>query len=155
VKRVDTFFFLSLLFTALAMAASLAHLYELPHKIRMPAREYLVVQQIYRGWSLLGIVVFGSLLSTLVLTVLVRGDLQKTFAMTLTALLCIVGAQVIFWVFTYPVNQQTQNWTLLPENWAHLRSRWEYSHAAGAALNLTAFISLTLAARIPHKIDCR
>jgi hypothetical protein len=154
VKRVNTFFFLSLLFTALALGGSLAHLYELPHKIRLPAQEYLVVQQIYRGWSLLGIAVFGSLISTLVLTVFVRDDLKSTFALTLTALLCIIGAQVIFWVFTYPVNQETENWTVLPKTWMQLRSRWEYSHAAGALLNLAAFIALVLAARKPSNIAC-
>jgi hypothetical protein len=154
VKRVNTFFFLSLLFTALVLGGSLAHLYELPHKIRLPAQEYLVVQQIYRGWSLLGIAVFGSLISTLVLTVFVRDDLKSTFVLTLTALLCIIGAQVIFWVFTYPVNQETENWTVLPKTWMQLRSRWEYSHAAGAVLNLTAFITLVIAARKPSNIAC-
>jgi hypothetical protein len=35
-----------------------------------------------------------------------------------------------------------------------LRSRWEYSHAAGALLNLAAFIALVLAARKPSNIAC-
>ena len=34
----------------------MAHLLELPHKIHLPAAEYLTVQQIYAGWALLGIV---------------------------------------------------------------------------------------------------
>jgi hypothetical protein len=48
--------FVSLLFTALALGAAMAHLLELPKKIKLSAEDYLIVQQIYRGWALLGIV---------------------------------------------------------------------------------------------------
>jgi hypothetical protein len=136
--------FLSLLFCALALAPALAHLLELPSKIGLPRDEYFVVQQIYRGWWMLGIVVFGALLSTLALTIVVRkrpGELGPA----LTAFLCIVATQAIFWTFTFPANQQTANWTLLPDNWQELRMRWEYSHAASAMLNLVALIAVIIA----------
>jgi hypothetical protein len=138
--------FSSLLFTAFAMAAAFAHAFELPNKMRLSAEEYLTVQQIYRGWSLLGIVVFGALLSTFILTVTARGT--ALFRYALIAFLCILGTQVIFWTLTFPVNQQTRNWTFLPENWTALRDRWEYSHAAGAVLDLGAMVSLILAALV-------
>jgi energy-coupling factor transporter transmembrane protein EcfT len=48
----------------------------------------------------------------------------------------------LFWTFTFPANQQTSNWTVLPENWMALRTQWEYSHAASAVLNLIALIAL-------------
>ena len=64
--------FFSLLFAALALAPALAHLLELPNKLGLSRNDYLIVQQIYWGWALLGIVVFGALLSTLTLTILVR-----------------------------------------------------------------------------------
>ena len=136
--------FLSLLFCALALAPALAHLLELPSKIGLPRDEYFVVQQIYRGWWMLGIVVLGALLSTLALTIVVRkrpGELGPA----LTAFLCIVATQAIFWTFTFPANQQTANWTLLPDNWQELRMRWEYSHAASAMLNLVALIAVIIA----------
>ena len=41
--------FLSLLFTALALAGGFAHLFELLNKIELSAQDYLTVQQIYRG----------------------------------------------------------------------------------------------------------
>ncbi len=135
--------FLSLFFTALALGPALAHLLELLNKINLSHDDYLTVQQIYRGWALLGIVVAGELFSTLALTVLVRKQ-RKVFTLTLIALLSIVGAQVVFWVFTYPANQITNNWTMLPVNWETLRAQWEYSHAAGAGLNLIAMITLIL-----------
>jgi hypothetical protein len=136
--------FLSLLFCALALAPALAHLLELPNKIGLSRNDYLVVQQIYRGWWMLGVVVFGALLSTLALTLMVRRRPAERRP-ALTAFLCIVAAQAIFWTFTYPANQQTVNWTLLPGNWEELRMQWEYSHAAGALLNLVALICVILA----------
>lgn len=62
---LNTVRFISLLFTALALAPTLAHLLELPNKINLSREDYLTVQQIYRGWALLGIVVIGALISTL------------------------------------------------------------------------------------------
>ena len=147
---LNTMRFLSLLFTALALAPSLAHLLELPNKINLSAEDYLTVQQIYRGWALLGIVVFGALLSTLVLTIIVRKK-RRAFILTLIAFLCIVGTQVVFWTFTYPANEATNNWTVLPGNWLELRNQWEYSHATGAGLNLIALITLILSVLVSEE----
>jgi hypothetical protein len=106
----------------LAMAAGFAHLLELPNKIRLPRDAYLTVQQIYRGWALLGIVVIAAIASTLGLTILVRHE-RRMFIGTLLALSCLVGTQIIFWVFTYPVNQATANWTVAPESGPVCRGR--------------------------------
>ena len=140
---LKTIYFLSLLFTALALAPAVAHLLELPNKINLSREDYLTVQQIYRGWWLLGLVIVVALLSTLALAIALRGE-AKPFAFALIALLCIVAAQVVFWTYTYPANQVTNNWTMLPENWMELRRQWEYSHAAGAGLNLAALVTLIL-----------
>jgi hypothetical protein len=133
--------FFSLLFAALALAPALAHLLELPNKLGLSRNDYLIVQQIYRDWALLGIVVLDALVSTLTLTILVRKRAHE-FALSLVAFLCIMGTQVVFWTFTFPANQQTSNWTVLPADWGTLRMQWEYSHAASAVLNLIAFIAL-------------
>jgi len=132
---LKTIYFLSLLFAALALAPAMAHLLELPHKINFSHDEYLVVQQIYRGWNLLAVVVFGALLSTLALTITVRHQ-RKAFTFALIAFLCILGTQIVFWTYTFPTNQITNNWTTLPDNWTALRHQWEYSHATSAFLNL-------------------
>jgi hypothetical protein len=144
---LKTVWFLSLLFTALALAPAMAHLLELPNKINLPREHYLIVQQIYRGWALLGIIIGAALLSTLALTIMVR-KYPKILVLTLLAFLCLAGSQAVFWTFTYPVNQQTHNWTVLPDNWQALRTQWEYSHAVGAGLNLMAFVALILAALV-------
>jgi len=142
--------FFSLLFVALVLAPALAHLLELPNKIDLSSEEYLVVQQIYRGWQLLGIVIYGALLSTLVLTIRVRHQ-PMVFGLTLAAFLCLLAAHVLFWIFTFPANKETLYWTVLPDNWMALRAQWEYSHAAGAVLNLVAFVMLVLSVLVRGK----
>jgi hypothetical protein len=138
---VKTSSFLSLLFAALALAPAMAHVLELPNKMPLAHDAYLTVQQIYRGWALLGFVVAGELLSTLVLTITVRKE-RKAFLFAVIALLCIAGTQVVFWTYTYPTNQATHNWTMLPANWVELRRQWEYSHATSAVLNFVALVML-------------
>ena len=106
---LKTIYFLSLLFAALALAPAMAHLLELPNKINLSREDYLKVQQIYRGWALLGFVVVGAFLPTLALTITVRHE-RKAFILALIAFLCIAGTQVVFWTYTYPANQATNNW---------------------------------------------
>src|SRR5690606_27699471 len=134
---------LSVLLVALSLGAGLAHLFALPNKINLPAAEYLVAQQVYRGWALLGIVIFGAQLSTVLLAIRIRRQ-RWAFMLTLVAAVCIALSLAIFFVFTFPTNQQTANWTMLPEHWQTLRMQWEYSHAAGAVLYFIALTCLTL-----------
>jgi len=149
--RQRTIYFLSLVFVSLALVPTMAHLLELPNKMHFSREEYQIAQQIYRGWALLAIVVFGALLSTLALTITLRHD-RKAFIFALIAFLCIVGTQIIFWTYTFPTNQITNNWTVLPENWLALRRQWEYSHAASALLNLLAVISLSASVLVRRKV---
>ena len=135
--------FFSLFFAALALGPALAHLLELPSKIGLSREDYLTVQQIYRGWALLGIVVIGALATSLAHAWLVRKR-RRAFVPAALAFACLAGTQVVFWSFTYPTNRLTENWTMLPGNWEALRTQWEYSHAASALLNIAALVLLIL-----------
>jgi hypothetical protein len=130
------------------MGAAFAHLLELPNKIRLPRDAYFTVQQVYRGWALLGIAVVAALASTLVLAVMVRHE-RRMLAGALIAFSCLAGTQIIFWVFTYPVNQATVNWTVAPDNWQEMRARWEYSHAVAACLDFAALVALVWSSLSP------
>jgi hypothetical protein len=57
---------------------------------------------------------------------------------TLLAASCTALSLVVFFAFTFPANQQTQNWTVLPENWASLRRQWEYFPTALAVVSVGA-----------------
>jgi hypothetical protein len=128
---------------ALALVPAGAHLLELPNKIGLSAEAYRTVQQIYRGWALLGTVVMAALISTLALAVMERGS--RAFVPALGSFLCIVATQVIFWTVTFPVNQATANWTILPGNWQQMRMQWEYSHAVACGIDLIALALVILA----------
>jgi hypothetical protein len=132
---------LSVLFAALALVFSGAHLLELSHKIGLSASDYLTVQQLYRGWQFAGIVVVGAAVSIAWLAYAVRHD-RRVFVPTIIALLCILGTQVLFWTFNFPANRATDNWATLPPDWETLRRHWEFAHAASALLNLGALIAL-------------
>ena len=55
--------FLALVLTALALVPAGAHLFTLPDKIDLAQEQYFIVQNIYRGWALFGIVCIGALLA--------------------------------------------------------------------------------------------
>ena len=135
--------FLAFVFTALALVASGAHLFALPNKIDLAHDQYFVVQNIYRGWALFGIVLFGALTSSFALTLLLRGS-GTPFVFALVAFCCIALWLVVFFVWTYPANQATDNWTTVPANWEQLRRQWEYSHAANAVVMFVAFCAIAL-----------
>lgn len=138
---MNTVWVVSLLLATLALMPAAAHALELPNKIGLSGIEYLTVQQLYRGWAFARLVVAAALGSMVILLFMVR-ELPTAFALAWVAFLCLAGTQLVFWIFTQPVNRVTANWTFLPGDWSELRRRWEYSHAASAALNLAALIAL-------------
>jgi hypothetical protein len=140
----------AILLTAIAMAAGWAHLLELPNKIHLPRNDYLTVQQIYRGWAFLGVAVVGALISTVVLTTLQRGK-GASFYLVLAATFSIALSLAVFFIFTFPANKATQNWTILPEGWERLRFQWEYSHATGALLYFVALTMLAISASLERR----
>jgi hypothetical protein len=64
--------FLAIVLTALALVPAGAHLFEVPNKIGLAQEEYFVVQDIYRGWALFGIVLSGALAANLWLAMALR-----------------------------------------------------------------------------------
>ena len=142
----DLVSFGAIFFCGLALVPAAAHAMELPAKTRLARDEYLVAQKLYRGWQLVAPVVVLALASTAVLFNHARTAGPGAAAAALVALLCVAATQAVFWTFTFPVNRATQNWTKAPPHWEALRRRWEYSHAASAALNLVAFGAAVLAA---------
>ena len=134
--------FLAVVFTALALVPGGAHLLELPNKIGLAEDAYFVVQNIYRGWALFGIVLFGALAVNLALAIMVRRQ-RAPFWLAFLAFLLVAATLGIFFTWTYPANQATSNWTVVPVNWQELRLQWEYAHAANAVLTFVALCAVT------------
>ena len=136
--------FVALMLTALSLVPGGAHVIELPSKIKLDRERYLVVQQLYRGWALAAVPLLGAVLATLALAILSRAQLWPML-FSAAAFVLLAATIVSFFVWVFPVNRTTGNWTTAPENWQALRSRWEYAHAINAAITLAALICITLA----------
>src|SRR5262245_60115842 len=122
--------FVAMVATGLALGGALSHLFELTNKISIYLEQYLIVQRKYDGWWQIAYVVAAQLVAIVAALLLTRGD-AWTFGWLVLALAGLIGAQAVFWAYTFPANAATANWTVLPEAWQALRARWEYSHAAG------------------------
>jgi len=132
--------FLAIVLTALALVPGGAHFFSLPNKIHLTEGNYFIVQNIYRGWALFGIVLFGAV---------EHG--QRAFVFVLICLGCLVANLVVFFAFTFPANQATNNWTQVPGDWQQLRCQWEVSHAVNAVTAFVGFCALALSLLVKEK----
>jgi hypothetical protein len=126
---------------AIALVPSGAHLSELSHKLRLTPENYMTVQGIYGGWALFGFAIAGAFATVSLHTYLVRRN-NAAFTWSVASLACIASGQLVFWLFTYPVNVETVNWTVMPADFEAARDQWEYSHAVGSAFSFLAIIAL-------------
>ena len=138
--------FIAIILTALALVPAGAHLLELVHKITLDRAQYLTVQQLYRGWAFLGAVLIAALLANLVLTIRSRRQ-GRPMRLAAIATLLLAANLTVFFIWTFPANQATGNWTVMPADWEALRNQWEYSHAVNALLTFLA-LSATLASSL-------
>jgi hypothetical protein len=137
--------FVAIILTALALVPGGGHALELLNKLTLDRDQYMIVQSIYRGWALLGIVLFGALAANGVLAVRVRRQ-AVPMVCAATAAIIIAITLAVFFTWTFPANQATNNWTITPADWQGLRSQWEYSHAGNALLTFLALCATTVSA---------
>ncbi len=135
--------FLSVILTALALVPGGAHFFELPNKMGLGQDQYFTVQAIYRGWALFGFVLVGAIIANLALAMMLPRR-RASFRLALAACVLVAVTLAIFFGWTYPANQATHNWAVVPANWEELRRQWEYSHAVNAALTFVALCCATL-----------
>ena len=133
--------FLALILTALALAPVAAHLFSLHNKISLPAAQYIVVQSIYRGWSLFGFVLIPAIVMNLLLAAMLRGR-GISFLLAVVAFLCMATTLASFFIWVYPANVATDNWSTIPADWESLRAQWEYTHAANAIITFIALCAV-------------
>jgi hypothetical protein len=141
---------------AVAFAPALAHVLELPGKRRLARDVYLTVQTDSRSpvaWAKLVGHSRRSLRSDHT-----RWSCSMAHARSLTG---FVLMQAIYWIVIHPVNK---HWLksqklgatrarffavggLTDGDWSELRDRWEYAHAARAAVALLGLLALSVAMR--------
>jgi hypothetical protein len=157
---------LTVVLVAIAMVPALAHALEFPGKMRLNRDAYFAVQSIYYpGFTIAGIAEPAGLLASVVLLALTPKG-TAGFWLTCAAVLGMIGMQIVFWIYTQPVNKLWLQGTQINNlatgffalrsggqastqddgaDWRRLRDRWEFSHMARAALVFLSFLSLLLA----------
>ena len=143
----------TIIMVALCLVPTGAHFFELINKMSLSPAAYMTVQKIYAGWAYFGISIITALLLTSIHAFTMRND-RVAFLMSVTAFLCLAATQVIFWMFTYPINVATDNWTVAPEAFEAARRQWKYSHAVNAVLTFVAFVAIILSV-LSHKGEGR
>jgi hypothetical protein len=140
-----------------ASLAPMAHVLELPNKLRLEGSLWLAVQQqLYNGWGPLigGPTEIGGMIINLVLLAANRKRARPALLFGLAGV--AYGALLLsFFLFNAPVNEAVSNWTqeTLPPDWAAYRVRWEIGHALAALfalLGLVAVGSGALSTRTHH-----
>jgi hypothetical protein len=159
---------LTAILISIAMSMALAHLLELPGKMRLSKEVYIAVQPIYYpGFTIGGAVgEFGGIVATSVL-LLITPFRTPQFWLTLVALFGLIAMQMVFWFVTQPVNgfwlraeklgsagaaffsvgtkRSASHGETRPPEWTDLRDRWEYSHVARAVFAFVSMVSIITA----------
>lgn len=142
--------------TALAMTAGVAHLMELPPKMRFESRLYVMLHRtLYPNFGrIAGTAEFLALVGVIGLAWQVRGQ-GAIFFPTLVSAILMIAAHAIFWVLVQPANTTMAAWSLdaIPPYWQRWRNRWEYSHAARAVLTFWRTWRMGVFARLERLVN--
>jgi hypothetical protein len=101
---------------------------------------YVAVQQatIRNLYPVMGVLMPASMVSHGVVLLLLRHRRTRLFWTTAISLVMTLGGAVSTLRGNFPINDQVITWTAetLPDNWQHLRDRWEHLHTFRTLLAL-------------------
>jgi hypothetical protein len=153
---------LAIVLAGLSACMGLAHVLELPGKLRLTEDEYRIVQPIYYpGFTIGGFIgEFGGILATAALVAITPRS-SPALWLRAGALIALLAMHGTYWLMTHPVNKfwlagqpvhgAGRSFFAMGSgprphgDWRNLRDQWEMSHVIRAVLTLMA-LSLLLAA---------
>ncbi|HXW70585.1 MAG TPA: DUF1772 domain-containing protein [Methylocella sp.] len=136
---------LAIVLTALALIPSAAHLASLPNKIDLSEEDYFLAQSLYRGWWLFSGVIIAALATNVWLAILLTAGNRLSSSLAAAAAALIIASLAVFLAEIYPINRETGNWTMIPDDWEAMRAHWEYAHAVEAGIIFVALCCVTAA----------
>jgi hypothetical protein len=156
--RIQTWRFITIMLTSLSLSPSMAHLLELPRRMKFDQQLWVkvtVFENVYRLFGSVGAVFeIGAILATVVLTFLVRKH-YSVFYWTLGGVILLVLSFVSWILFVAPMNAEFAQWLTnpVPADWTRYRDQWEYAHAINAVIKLLGLSLLVLSAliEVPEK----
>jgi hypothetical protein len=160
----ETVEILAVVLVGLSASMGLAHVLELPGKLRLTEDEYRIVQPIYYpGFTIGGLIgEFGGILVTAVLVALTPTP-SPAFWLRAGALAALLILHGVYWLLTHPVNKfwladqpvrgAGRSFFAMGSgprprgDWRNLRDQWEMSHVVRTVLTLLALSLLLTAMR--------
>jgi hypothetical protein len=136
--------FVAIVFAALVLGLAFCHVLEMPGKMALGGAEYMMVQRIYLTFGPVASVLEpGAIVASAALAFLVHRR-RAPFAFTLAGAVLLAVALAVWFAVVNPVNLE---WAALPPGtlgagFEAQRARWEYGHAAHAALLFAGFVAL-------------
>jgi len=148
--------FITIMLAALTMGMALCHLLEMPAKMNYGGALWLTLLQTLYGvfGPTSAFVETGAVTTAVVLAFFVRRR-HTVFNWTLLGALCLIAANVAWWIWVFPVNSAMSALTpeTLPADWTRLRDQWEYTHAARAVLQIIALGAIVFSVLIETPVD--
>jgi len=138
-----TWRFLTLMLASLSLSPSMAHLLEMPQRLKFNQQLWVdvtVFSNVYRWFGSVGALFeVGAILAAIALTILVRKH-RSVFYWTLAGTLLLITAFVSWILFIAPMNAEFAQWLTnpIPADWTRYRDQWEYAHAINAVIKLLA-----------------
>ena len=139
--------FSSIMAGAVTMSAAVAHLMEMPAKMRYEPELYVRLHRtLYPTFGkTAGPAEALAVASTAALAWMAQRKGRRSSGLAVVAAGCLATAHGVFWSVVQPANVEMMRWPLdaIPRHWTTWRNRWEYGHAVRAGLVTTALTALT------------
>jgi hypothetical protein len=140
--------FISLIFVALTLGLTFAHVLEVVGKLRLGARDWLTVQQnLYVAFGPIGGTCEVLAIAFTWFTVFTRPRGSREARCSWIAAIAASVGLAVWAIVVAPMNSVLSAWTAetMRADWTLVRNRWELGHAAQAVLYGIALVSLMLA----------
>lgn len=146
---IQTCRFFTLILTSFSLSLSMAHLLELPQRMKFDQQLWVkvtVLENVYKWFGSVGAIFeITAILAAIILIFLVhrRGS---TFYWTLSGAIFLVIALVSWIGFIAPMNAEFAKWLTnpIPLDWIRYRDQWEYAHAINAVVKIIGLSLLTI-----------
>jgi hypothetical protein len=141
--------FITLMLTSLSLSPSIAHLLEMPQRLKFDQQLWVkvtVLENVYRLFGSIGAAFeVGAVITAIVLSFLVRKH-HSVFRWTVSGAVLLLLALVSWILFVAPMNAEFAQWLTspVPADWVRYRNQWEYTHAINAFIKLAALSLLVI-----------
>jgi hypothetical protein len=145
--------FLTIMLGALSLSLNVAHLLELPQRMKFDRDLWVrvtVVEEVYRLFGSVGAVFeIGAIVAACALAFVVRGR-GAASRLALGGAACLALAFGSWLTFVAPANAEFARWLTgpIPPDWARWRDQWEYTHAINTAIKAAGLSLLVLSALV-------